>query len=136
MADTSKCQTKFCRNTTNGRTYCNTCRVKQWRKDNPFKYHYDNLRNRAKQRGKVFNLALEQFKLIWLCEPEKWKLKLDTKECMWQMDRIEEDGAYEFDNIQIISKTKNIHKYIDHRRQFQMSVTWSPTPEPEEQAPF
>lgn len=131
------CETPYCRNDPKGRKHCSTCRYRKWRKENPFKYHYNNLRNRARQRGKVFNLALEQFKLIWLCEPEKWEEKLAESECQWQMDRIQESGHYEFNNIQILSKSRNIHKYLDHKRQFHMKVDWSVNKESViEKAPF
>lgn len=136
MANTSKCATKYCRNKTNGRTRCSKCRNRKWRKNHPFRYHYNNLRNRARQRKKPFNLAFEQFKLIWLCEPDKWKAKLRETECRWQMDRIDENGGYEFDNLQLLEKTKNITKYFDHKRRFKMDVQWTKVPEPIEEAPF
>lgn len=133
----SLCATKYCRRKPKGnRTYCSTCRGRKWRKENPFKYHYNNLRNRARQRDKPFNLAFEQFKLLWLCEEDKWNEKVAKSECQWQMDRIDENRGYEFDNLQLITKTKNITKYFDHRRQFQMDVTWRTVKPSKNEAPF
>jgi len=39
----------------------NSERLKLWRKNNPIKYAYSNLRSHAKARGKDFTITLEYF---------------------------------------------------------------------------
>lgn len=132
-----KCSTPYCRNELKYNGHCSTCRVRKYKKNNPFKYYYNKLKHRAKERGKPFNLCLEQFKLLWLCEPEKWESKQSDAETKWQMDRINNSKGYEFDNIQIITKKRNVHKYIKHDK-FHVDVYWAPRQKQKvkENAPF
>ena len=137
-ATSIKCKTKYCRNRLRYNGYCSKCRTRRQKQNSPFKYYYQKLKHRAKERGKVFNLAFEQFKLIWLCEPDKWNDKLTQDICKWQMDRIFNDQGYHFDNIQILSKKRNILKYHRHDK-FHLEVRWTKRankPTTDERAPF
>lgn len=132
------CATDSCNNTTNGRSHCSTCRSRRSRSNNPFRYHYLNLKHNAKRRGKAFDLTLEEFRELWLRHPDKWEEKKGPGECKWQVDREDPTKGYTADNVQIMEKKKNVIKYQKHGR-YRMETYWAEKQGQmalEEKAPF
>lgn len=56
------CQTKGCKNKALNRKYCNTCRSRRYRNENPIRTSYINLKSNAKRRGKEFKVQKEVVK--------------------------------------------------------------------------
>lgn len=107
------CQTIGCNKETKGNTkFCTNCRQRKWRTNNPFKYHWKNLKNRASQRMIPFSLTLDEFKQIWEKHPEKWKERInDPAKSRWTLDRIDREKGYHFDNLQVMTRSDNSKKY-------------------------
>lgn len=142
MKNKRPCATDICKNDViparDGR-YCSKCRQHRYKKNSPFKYYYQKLKCRAKERNKDFSLTLKQFKTLWLREPEKWKHKITSNgNSTWEMDRIKNHEGYHFDNIQIIEKQRNIQKYYDEDRHFHLDINYTPAPQPlfDDECPF
>ena len=108
-----KCQTKYCRNTAaKGRKHCHKCRSQLYKRNNPFGYYYNKLKQRAKERGIPFKISKKHFKNLWLKKKKKWEEKKapDTIST-WEIDRKDVTRGYVPGNLQIIHKRKNILKY-------------------------
>lgn len=99
---------KKCKRDTKGKK-CGYCRLKKWRKDNPIKYAYSNLKNNAKQRGKFFDLTFEQFKKFAI--KTEYIKKAGIKKNAYHIDRIDEYGGYTVDNIQLLTNSENSKKF-------------------------
>jgi len=67
MVDTGKhhCLTRNCQGIVNKKhehsPYCSKCRTKNWRNKFPLHYSFNNLKKRARQRGKDFSLTREEY---------------------------------------------------------------------------
>lgn len=89
--------------------FCNSCYTKKYRKNNPVKASFYNLKNNAKRRGKKFNLTFEEFK--------EFAVRVDLisnsgrKKHSYHIDRIDEEKGYTKDNIQLLQNTYNVKKY-------------------------
>jgi hypothetical protein len=103
-----KCQTKYCRNKTHGK-YCSTCRSKKCRATDPVRYAFNNLRNRAKQRGLAFTITIEQFRQF--CIKTKFIAGKGRSAESYTIDRIYNGVGYHIDNIQVMKKGDNVRKY-------------------------
>lgn len=105
------CKTPGCNNlAAKHRTNCRTCENRLYKKRHPIKYAFFTLRNNAKRRGKEFSLTFEQFK--------EFAVKTDylngrgrTKEG-FHIDRLKEDEGYHIDNLQVLTNSENVKKYI------------------------
>jgi len=102
----NKCPTKGCKNKTEYKGHCSTCRSKKSREKDPIAYHFHNMRNRAKQRPKDFSLTLEQFR--------KWAREEDFVPGRDSVDRRENEHGYHLWNIQKMPLIENIRKYHHH----------------------
>lgn len=111
------CVTTGCNKEPKGsRNICTNCRQRKWRSNNPFKYHWKNLKNRAKQRNIPFSLTLDEFKTIWKNHPEKWKERIENPSVMnWSLDRKDRDKGYHFDNLQVMSVSDNSKKFHESK---------------------
>lgn len=88
--------------------YCSRCQ----RLKNPYKYAYQTLKDNAKRRGKVFELTFEQF-----CEfaiKTDYIAKKGIKKNSIHIDRIKEEVGYIIDNIQPLTNSQNIKKYLKY----------------------
>lgn len=132
------CQTWGCKNNPQGRKFCSTCRKTQSRLKDPVKYAYNNVKHRAKQRGKEFTLTIEQF--TEFCHKSQYIAGKGRKIGGLNIDRIDNNKGYTIDNIQVMEKTENIKKYyLDYDWQNKVAVVWSPdklTAEEKEKLPF
>lgn len=90
--------------------FCHCCRIERYQVKYPEKYTWMTLRNNAKRRGKDFSLTFDQFQVFLKNNPDYMRDK-GTKVCSLQIDRIDNEKGYHFDNIQTITLRKNRYKY-------------------------
>lgn len=107
------CSVRKCHNRCAGKL-CSTHRSTKSRLADPVRYAFNNLRNRAKQRNKLFTITLDQFR-EWCYKYEYIDYK-GIKSESYTVDRIYEDLGYHADNIQPKQKGDNIRKYFDNKR--------------------
>lgn len=93
------------------RTVCNTCRSRKWRKKNPIRDAWHNLKNSARKRNYQFDLPFEAFKAFAI-EHKYDKLKGRGKDNL-VIDRVHNNEGYTMDNIAVIKKSTNSKKYWD-----------------------
>lgn len=84
--------------------------LRNWRKNNPEKYCYQTLRNNAKRRGKEFDLTFDQF-LNFATKTDYILGKGRTRES-FHIDRIDETKGYTLNNIQVLTNSENVKKYL------------------------
>ena len=106
-----RCAVKNCSNRCKGKM-CSTCRTRKSRLKDPERYAFNNLKNRAKQRGLIFTITLEQFR-VWCVKVEYIGFKGRSSES-YTVDRIHNDLGYHIDNIQVMTKQDNIRKYFSY----------------------
>lgn len=79
-----------------------------WRKKNPMRAAYQNLKSNAKRRNVYFDLTLEQFQThLW---DKDYMLKKGRGSDSLTIDRIRVTGGYTVDNIQLMTKSENSKK--------------------------
>lgn len=84
-----------------------------WRKKNPEKDAYNNLKNNSKRRGVYFDLTFEQFK-TFLYRSDYMELRGRGANNL-TIDRIRASGGYTMDNIAILTKRENsIKRHIEY----------------------
>ena len=128
-----KCQTPGCRNDRyHYSRYCNACTTRKFRKNHPIKAAYDILKHNAKRRGKEFDLTLEQYKAFVI---QTNYIKGKGKEAAsLHIDRKDEEKGYTIDNIQILTNSQNVKKYLSYfyneiKGKMEFSTSTSKTPE-------
>ncbi len=105
------CSVKYCSNKAVG-SLCSTCRSRKTRMADPVRYAFNNLRNRAKQRGILFTITLEQFRQ-W-CHKVKYVGLPGRSAESYTVDRIHNDLGYHADNIQLMTRRDNVKKYFTY----------------------
>lgn len=85
-----------------------------WRKKNPLRSAYNDLKSNSKKRGKQFELTFDQFKEF--CIECTLIYKNGKRKKGFEIDRKENDKGYTIDNIQKLSKSENILKYHNYDR--------------------
>lgn len=105
------CAVAYCKNKCKGKM-CSTCRSRKSRLADPVRYAFNNLRNRAKQRGLIFTITLEQFR-EWCVKVEYIGFK-GRSSTSYTIDRRYNDLGYHIDNIQVLEKRDNIIKFFTY----------------------
>jgi len=100
-----RCSKKYCRRKYLARGLCQKHYLQYWRARNPIKYAYNNIKNRANQRGRIFDLTINEFKEFCL-KTGYISSKGITKDSM-TIDRIDPSKGYTKDNIRAITKSEN-----------------------------
>jgi len=90
-----------------------TPHVRRWRSLNPMRYAYLNLKHNARRRGKEFKLTFEQF--AQFCRKVDYLKKKGVSASSYHIDRIDENKGYTLDNIQVLTNSANVRKYLDYR---------------------
>jgi len=109
-----KCSNENCQLEGGIRTgLCRRHRVEKWRRDNPVRYAYTNLKDNAKRRGKEFSISFEYF-VNWCASYEYIQRKGKSKSG-FTVDRIDNDLGYVEGNLQCISNEENVKKYCKFR---------------------
>lgn len=88
--------------------YCSKCQ----RLKNPEKYAYQTLKDNAKRRGKEFTLTFEQFNEFAI-KTNYIARKGRKKDCL-HVDRICEKDGYTKENIQVLTNSQNVRKYLKY----------------------
>jgi len=88
--------------------YCSKCQ----RLKNPEKYAYQSLKDNAKRRCKPFDLSFEQF--TQFCITTSYIARKGRKKDCLHIDRIKESDGYTLENIQALTNTENIRKYLKY----------------------
>jgi len=111
-----KCGTKHCRNKAlKARTICSKCQMRIFAERHPEKYAFNNLKQNAKRRGKVFELTFEQFQQFAI-ESEYMAGKGITKNGL-HIDRIDPEKGYLIENIRVLTNSENVkrhQRYLKH----------------------
>ena len=89
---------------------CYSCRYKMSKDKNPMKLAYRSLRGHAKERGKEFSITFEEFKQF--CVKSDYITKRGIGKHSYHIDRIEETKGYVAGNLQLLTNSENIKKYI------------------------
>ena len=104
-----KCETKSCKKQSE-RKYCHSCNIKVFKENNPEKYSYFVLKNNAKRRGKEFSITFDYF-LLFVKKHNYIAGKGITKNGL-HIDRINESMGYVEGNLQVMTNTENVKKYL------------------------
>ena len=91
---------------------CYSCRTRKVRKENPKKAAYYALQSNAKRRGKYFDLTFEEFNQFAVMTD--YYIKKGIAQDSFHIDRIDETKGYTIDNIQVLTNSKNIKKYLTY----------------------
>ena len=108
----SKCLTEKCNKTRAPKNkYCHSCIKRKYAEKHPMRYCYNNLKQNSKRRGKSFNLTFEDFKQF--CIETEYMQNKGKKKKSYHIDRIDETKGYTKDNIQVLTNTQNVRKYVE-----------------------
>lgn len=122
-----RCSVKHCTNKCKGKM-CNTCRCRKSRIEDPVRYAYNNLKNRAKQRGVIFTITLDQFR-VW-CKKVEYIGFAGRSSESYTIDRKHNDIGYHIDNIQAMTKADNIKKFFTYDYRSKKAMCFTAPPEP------
>jgi hypothetical protein len=106
------CIAKGCKRKATGKQLCNSCRAKDWRIKHPVEYAYNNLKNRAKQRGIPFEISIEDFKKF--CHKTKYIQGKGRAADSLSVDRIDQSKGYVKGNLQALTLSDNIKKFLSY----------------------
>lgn len=107
----AKCKSNKCKNKAiKNRTICHKCTTRRYAEKHPVRYAYKVLKNNAKRRKKEFDLTFEQFEQF-VIKTGYMSGKGIYKESL-HIDRIEQTKGYTVDNLQILTNSNNIKKYL------------------------
>ena len=134
MASKRKCSTPYCRKNVDAGTICSTCRSRKLKRENPLYYHFNALKQNAKRRKKEFKLTFDEWCLFWLVRHVQWNQRLEGI-VGWEVDRIDNNKPYQFDNIQLLTKVRNVRKYYDQDR-YTVDAIYVTVTETQTDAPF
>lgn len=95
--------------------YCSKHKHKKRKQDDPLGYYYDNLKQNARRRQKLFTLTKEQFGKF--CEETGYLEKKGKGAGKYHIDRINPELGYSEGNIQILECMDNINKYHKEEKQ-------------------
>lgn len=106
-----QCHVIGCKHGTTKKTkLCDACRSKKSRLADPVRYAFQNLKNRAGQRGKEFTITLDEFR-AW-CIRENFTPGTGRASDSWSIDRDKNELGYTIDNIKKMRKGANTSKYF------------------------
>lgn len=94
-----------------GRTICYKCRYEIQKEKDPIKLSYYRLKYHAKERSKDFTLTLEQF--TEFCYKTDYISKKGRGKDCYHVDRKDETQGYHHWNIQALTNSENVKKYVN-----------------------
>jgi len=105
-----KCSTRYCRKKTEskGTKFCSVCRKRKGRAADPVKYSYQNLKNRATQRGKPFTITLDFFRAF--CRETEYIKGKGRNAKGYTIDCEINELGYVPGNIKILTLEENARK--------------------------
>ena len=114
ISDKMKCKNKNCRKpSAPNRSVCYCCAVKIYKEKNPIRYSFAVMKGNAKRRGKVFAISFEYFKQF-VISSSYMAGKGITKTGL-HIDRIIEELGYIEGNLQVLTNTQNVKKYLSYQ---------------------
>lgn len=116
--------------------FCCKCAQRIYRAKHPIKAAYQDLKSRARSRGKVFTITLEEF--IQIVGLQRYIDHGGRERHMLHLDRIDDTKGYEVGNIQILTNGENRAKQTEemrHRRGLAQNPNYKP-PAKDEEEPF
>jgi hypothetical protein len=109
-----KCKTKNCRkDSAPKRRVCYSCAVKGYKDRNPVRYAYAVMKGNAKRRKKVFNISFEYFKQFVISS--SYMAGKGINKAGLHIDRIKEELGYIEGNLQVLTNTENVKKYLSYQ---------------------
>lgn len=94
-----------------GRKRCGSCANKRWRAD-PIRTSYNNLKFNATRRKKPFTITLAYFKKF--CYRTDYISGKGRNADSYTVDRIKEELGYVPGNLQVLTKSENVKKYLNY----------------------
>lgn len=130
------CRSKFA---APGRNICYSCKQARYKQRNPVKYAYRKLKTNARRRGKPFELTFGEFREF--CQKTKYLVGKGRSKESYHIDRIDPSRGYTKDNIQVLTNSENVKKYLsymyDYReKKMQFWVQTEKPRDPDEKCPF
>lgn len=107
------CSVQFCQRDPAPRgPLCYTCKSREWRANNPIKYAFWNLKNRARQRGHVFTITVQD--LVDVVTGSEYIERHGRFAACLSIDRVQSHLGYIPGNLQILTVSENIRKrYVE-----------------------
>lgn len=97
--------------------YCSMHRSRRFKSKFPLKYSFNHLKQRAKDRGKVFLLTFAEYEAFCL-KTDYHKLKGKTSLSL-SIDRVDNSRGYEVGNIAAITLRENSRKnFVPRLREY------------------
>ena len=106
------CITKKCRKIPKKGNYCASCIINRFKNRHPEKYAYFILKNNAKRRGKIFEISFEYF--LKFCKKHQYIARKGITKFGLHIDRINESIGYIEGNLQVLTNTENVKKFIQY----------------------
>lgn len=110
----NNCETKYCRARVKSGTTCSKCKSRKYRLENPVRCSFINLKFNAKRRGKDFTITLDQFREF--CIKTNYIAGAGRSSSSYHIDRIDESKGYHIDNIQVLTNSENVRKYLKYSK--------------------
>ncbi len=105
----TRCMVNACSNTKPKRGHiCSRCLMLRWRANNPEYASFQHLKESATRRGIKFKLTFDDFR-AWGHSTGYFSGKGRQKDGL-TVDRIDQGGAYEIGNIQVLTNKENARK--------------------------
>jgi len=73
---------------------------------------YNNLKQNAKRRGKDFQITFDDFEVF--CVKSNYIAGKGRGAESFHVDRINEDLGYTIDNLQVLTNSENVRKYLKY----------------------
>jgi len=89
---------------------CHRCNKRRYKERHPKRYAYNVLKQNARRRGKEFHLTFEEFCIF--CKETKYFYKKGIYKNSYHIDRKDETKGYTLDNIQVLTNSDNVRKYL------------------------
>jgi len=106
-----QCKIRGCtRSAGEKRRICHHHRTQAYKAKHPERYAFGVLRRNAKRRGVVFGLTFEDFKKF--CQKTGYMNGKGKSSEGFHIDRIDETKGYFKGNIQVLTNSENVKKYI------------------------
>lgn len=109
-----KCCVRNCTEIASDRPMCMKHYRRQWRKNNPAKDKYNNLKQNAKRRKISFALTFEEF--VAFCKKHNYLERCGRKASAMTIDRKRQKDGYQADNLQVLTLSANAAKYNAYER--------------------
>ncbi len=108
-----KCKRDKCKKEAKKGSFCYSCAVKNYKDRNPVRYCYAVMKGNAKRRGKIFNISFDYFKQFVI--NSSYMAGKGINKTGLHIDRIREELGYIEGNLQILTNTENVKKYLSYQ---------------------